>query len=70
MFVNMVFVYDELDKAANGINVNGLEFPCSESCFVIRRQSHIPSSKQRLIIVPQSTLMEQSNKAHHTWILM
>jgi len=35
MFVSMVFVYDKLDKATNGINMNGLEFPCSEPCVVI-----------------------------------
>jgi len=48
MFVNMVFVYDKLDKAANGINMNGLEFPCSEPRLLIGRQCHISSSNHQV----------------------
>ena len=35
MFVTVVFVYDELDKAADGINVNGLKLTSSEASLVI-----------------------------------
>ena len=35
MFVDMVFVYDKLDKAASGIDMNRLEFTSSKASRVI-----------------------------------
>ena len=35
MFVDMIFVYDELDKAADSIDMNRLELTSSESSLVI-----------------------------------
>ena len=35
MFVDMIFVYDELDKAADSIDMNRLELTSSESSLVV-----------------------------------
>jgi len=44
MLVSMVFVYDKLYKAADSIDMNRLEFTCSEASLVIWRQRHVSNN--------------------------
>jgi len=53
MFVTVVFVYDKLYKAADGINMNRLELTSSEASLVIWWQRHISNNNTLFIKVAQ-----------------
>ena len=47
----MVFVYDKLDKAADGIYMNRLQLTSSEPSLVIWWQRHIPNNSHSSIFI-------------------